>query len=165
MIRQAHLQSGNPEPRDPFAKPVLPVPFGVPVGKDEDCRAFRGLDRRLPTSASRPEACVDGIVLRPGGFDCARESKDILVVEMIVGGRCSRIPVATIFNGVSSVCANEASRIRFLRRAAHVLEPPMERLDAAIVVGGPAAMLVAADVALEEVHEETVYSRPFHKKS
>jgi hypothetical protein len=49
-----------------------------------------------------------------------------------------------------------------------VFEAPVEGLDAAVVVGGPPAMLVAADFALEEVHgrsrQFTVYSRQFVKK-
>src|SRR5713226_9452384 len=44
----------------------------------------------------------------------------------------------------------------------------MEGLDAAIVVGGPAAVLVAADFAFEPIHEKsrplTVYSQEEEKK-
>ena len=44
----------------------------------------------------------------------------------------------------------------------------MEGLDAAIVVGGPATVLVAADFAFEPVHEKgqqfTVYSQELTKK-
>ncbi len=38
--------------------------------------------------------------------------------------------------------------------AAEVLESPVERLDAAIVVGGPAAVLVAADFLFEPAHKK-----------
>jgi len=54
------------------------------------------------------------------------------------------------------------------RRAADVLEAPVEGLDAAIVVGGPAAVLVAADFAFEPVHDKsrqfTVYSQELANK-
>jgi hypothetical protein len=33
-----------------------------------------------------------------------------------------------------------------------VFEAPMEGLDAAVIVGGPAAVLVAADFAFEPIH-------------
>jgi hypothetical protein len=49
-----------------------------------------------------------------------------------------------------------------------VLEAPVEGLDAAIVVSGPAAVLVAADSAFEPVHGKsrqfTVYSQELAKK-
>jgi len=49
-----------------------------------------------------------------------------------------------------------------------VLKAPVEGLDATIVVGGPAAVLVAADFAFEPVHDKsrqfTVYSQELLKK-
>jgi hypothetical protein len=45
----------------------------------------------------------------------------------------------------------------------------VEGLDAAIVFGGPTAVLVAADSAFEPIHEKnrqfTVYSQPWEKKN
>ncbi len=53
--------------------------------------------------------------------------------------------------------------------AADVFETPVEWLDAAIVVGGPAAVLVAADFAFEPVHARSrplvVYSRKVEEKN
>ena len=49
-----------------------------------------------------------------------------------------------------------------------MLKAPVEGLDAAIVVGGPAAVLVAADFAFESVHDKsrqfTVYSQELANK-
>ncbi len=51
-----------------------------------------------------------------------------------------------------------------------MFEAPMERLDAAIVVGGPTAVLVAADFAFKPVHrrvigvQESVYRQQPGKK-
>jgi len=63
---------------------------------------------------------------------------------------------------------DEGSGIGVIRRAADVLEAPVEGLDAAIVVGGPAAVLVAADFAFEPVHDKsrqfTVYSQDLAKR-
>ncbi len=66
VIRQTHLESGDAEPGDPFAKDILAVPFGVPVGENEESGAFCGLDWRTPGTGSRPKASVNGVVFRPG---------------------------------------------------------------------------------------------------
>ena len=53
--------------------------------------------------------------------------------------------------------------------AADVFETPAEWLDAAIVVGGPAAVFVAADFAFEPMHARSrplvVYSRKVEEKN
>jgi len=57
-----------------------------------------------------------------------------------------------VLDGVFGVLADILSRIGVGGISADVLQAPMERLDAAVVVGGPAAVLVAADFAFEPVH-------------
>ena len=128
------------------------MPFGVPVWKNEHRSALRGFDWRLPTAGGGPEACVNGIVLRPGGFDGTGEREDVFGVEVIVRGRSRGVPVAAVLDGILGIGADEGAGIGVIRHAADVLETPLEGLDAAVVVGGPAAVLIAADFALEEVH-------------
>ena len=111
------------------------MPFGVPVGKNEDGCAARGFDGRLPTAGGGPEAGVDGVVFGPGRFDGAGEGENVFGVEAIVGGGGGRVPVAAVFDSVLSVGADEGAGIGMVRRAADVLEAPVERLDPAVVVG------------------------------
>ena len=54
---------------------------------------------------------------------------------------------------LAGVFADESAGIGLIGRAADVLEAPVEGLDAAVVVGGPAAVLVAADFAFKPVHK------------
>jgi len=168
VIGQAHLERSDPEACGPLAEAILAVPFGVPVGKDEDGSALRRLDRRPPTARGGPEPGVNSIVLGPGRLDGTGEGEDVFCVEVIVRGRSGGVPIAAVFNGVLRVLADEGAGCGLVGRAADVLEAPVERLDATVVVGGPAAMLVAADFAFEEVHETsrqlTVYSAPFGKE-
>ena len=64
--------------------------------------------------------------------------------------------------------ADEGARIGLMRGTADMLESPMERLNAAVVVSSPTAMLVAANFALEPVHKGScqllVYSCSFGKE-
>jgi len=152
VVGQAQLQCGDPEAGNPFAEAVLAMPFGIPVGKDEDRGASCRLDRGTPTAGGGPEPGVDGIVFGPGGFDRTGEGEDIFGVEAVVGGRSRGVPVVAVFNGLLRVLADESDGIGIVGGAADVLEAPRERLDAAIVVRAPATMLVAADFAFEEIH-------------
>src|SRR6266480_4874102 len=72
-------------------------------------------------------------------------------------------PITNSTDGFAGVFLDECAGIGLVGSAADVLEAPMEGLNAAIVVGGPAAVLVAADFAFEPVHEKsqqfTVYSQ------
>src|SRR5207253_11173723 len=91
-----------------------------------------------------------------------------LRVETIVGGGGGGVPVETVFDGVFRIFPEKSAGGGFVGRAADVLKAPMEGLHTAVVVRGPAAMLVAADFALEEVHERSqplrVYSRRLEMK-
>ena len=111
--------------------------------------------------------CVDGVVFGPRGFDGAGEAEDVFAVQAVVGGGGRGEPVGAVFDGVSGVLTDEGAGIGVVGRAANVLEAPVERLDATVVVGGPAAVLVAADFAFKPVHERphlTVYSHQSEKK-
>ena len=66
MVRHAHFQDGDAEALDPVAKTVLAVPFGVPVGEEEDSGAESGL-------FGGKELGMDGVVFGPGGLDGAGE--------------------------------------------------------------------------------------------
>ena len=82
-----------------------------------------------------------------------------MIKGIVTCGSC-REPRLTIFDCIFGVFADVCGRIPVRRVAANVLEAPMEGLHATIVVGGPAAVLVAADAAFEPVHGEksTVHS-------
>jgi hypothetical protein len=162
VVRHVHFQGGNAEAGDPFAEAVLAVPLGVPVGKDENRGASCGFDRGTPVGRGGPKAGVDSVVLGPGRFDGTRESKNVFPVEVVIGGWSSGEPVGAVFDGVFRVLADEFSGGRVGGIAADMLQAPVEGLDAAVVVGGPATVLVTADFAFEPVHgssqQLTVYS-------
>jgi hypothetical protein len=143
VIGHAHFEDGNAEALNPVAEAILAVPFGVPVGEKEYCGA---------RTASAEELTVDGVVFGPGGLDGAGEGEDVLRVKAVIGGGGCLVPFAAGFDGILGVLANEGTGIGFIRGAADVFEAPMEGLDTAIVVSGPAAVLVAADFAFEPVH-------------
>src|ERR1700675_4872099 len=97
---------------------------------------------------------VDCVVFRPEGFDRASEGEDVLAIQAVVGGWGGGEPVGAVFDGVFGVLADEFAGIGVACIAADMFQAPVEGLDATIVVGGPAAVLVAADFAFKPVHEE-----------
>src|SRR4029077_1235179 len=112
------------------AEAVLAVPFGVPVGEEEDSGPDAGV-------SCGKELSVDGVVFGPGGLDGAGEGENVFRIEAVVGGRSGGVPVAAVFDGVFGVFAKKCAGICIIGRAADVLKAPMEGLDAAVVVGGP----------------------------
>jgi hypothetical protein len=146
VVGEAHPQHSDPDALEPLAQAALAVPFGVPVGKEED----RGTLLRC-----REELRVDGVVLGPGGGDRAGESEDIVGSEAVVAGGGGGEPMVARFDGLLGILARELGRVGVAGVAADVLETPVEGLDATIVVGGPAAMLVAADAAFEPMHRDS----------
>src|SRR5207247_3987476 len=72
MIGHAHFEDGDSQALNPAAEAVLAVPFGVPVGENEDGGTRTG------RFASRKELCVDGVVFGPRGFDGTVERQDIV---------------------------------------------------------------------------------------
>lgn len=154
MVRHGHLECGNTKSRNPVAEAVLPMPFGVPVGKDEHSATLRRFDGWLPISSSRPQAGIYRVVFRPGGFDRTGERQDVVGIELVVVGRGGGEPVSAVFDGVLGILMDERGWVRVVWVAADVLQAPVEGLDAPVIVGGPAAVLVAADFAFKPVHEE-----------
>src|SRR5438552_4928956 len=106
---------------------------------------------------------MDGVVFRPGGLDGTCEGEDVLRVEAVICGGRRGVPFPAGVDGFAGVFAHKGGGVGVIGGAANVLKAPVEGLDATIVVGGPAAVLVAADFALEPVHESSckllVYSR------
>ena len=97
---------------------------------------------------------MDGVVFRPGRFDGAGEGKDIFAIEDVIRSGRSGVPIHAGFDGSTGVVADEGGGIGFIGGTTDMFEAPVEGLDAAIVVGGPAAVLVATDFAFEPVHEK-----------
>jgi hypothetical protein len=158
VVGHAHLEDGDAHALNPVAEAVLAVPFSVPVGEEEDRGALL-----LPPK----ELGMNDVVFRPGRFDGTGESEDVFCfkcgrratdVEAVIGGWGGGIPVPAVLDGFVGILVDERARIGLIGGAADVLEAPVEGLDAAIVVGGPAAVLVAADFAFEPVHKKTVLS-------
>ena len=85
---------------------------------------------------------MDGVVFRPGGLDGTCEGEDVLGVEAVIGGGRGGVPFPAGVDGFAGVFAHEGGGVGVVGEAANVLKAPVEGLDAAIVVGGPAAMLV-----------------------
>jgi hypothetical protein len=154
VIRQAHLKRGDAESGDPFAEAILAVPFGIPIGEDEDSGASCGFDGGAPGTGGGPQAGVDGVVFRPGGFDGTCEGKNIFGVEAIVGGGGDGVPIFAGADGPLGVVAKKGAGIGVAGAAADVLEAPEEGLDTAVVVGGPTAVLVTADFLFEPAHKK-----------
>jgi len=109
---------------------------------------------------------ADGVVFRPRRHDGTGEGQDIFGVEVVIGGWRGGEPLGAVCDGLFGVFANVGGGMGIGGVAADVLEALVEGLDATVVVGGPAAVLVAADAAFEPVHAEvdsrqfTVQSRP-----
>ena len=143
MVGHAHFEDRNAHALNPVAKAVLAVPFGVPVGEEEDGGAGAAGAKKLG---------VDSVVFGPGGFDGAGEGKDVLGVQAVIGCGGRDVPFAAGFDGMFGVLTDEGLGGGIIGGAADVFEAPMEGLNAAIVVGGPATVLVAADFAFEPVH-------------
>src|ERR1700674_909888 len=95
---------------------------------------------------------MDGVVFRPGGFDGTGEGEKIFGVEGIVGRGVDGVPVFAGADGPLGVVAEKGAGVRVAGAAADVLKAPEEGLDAAVVVGGPAAVLVTANFLFEPTH-------------
>src|SRR5260370_41167 len=123
-----------------MAKALSALPFCVPVGEEENGVAgvIRAETRgdRLTTGE---ELGVDGVVFRPRGFNGAGEGEDIFAIEAVIRGRRGSVPFRARFDGFSGVVADEGTGIVVVGRAADVFETPVEGLDTAHVVRGPAA--------------------------
>src|SRR5262249_33175095 len=108
---------------------------------------------------------MDGIVLRPGRNDRATERQNVFVIDKVVRCGRRREPFLARFDRVARVALDVRRWIGISRVATDVLQAPLERLDATIIVGRPAAMLVATDAAFKPVHSKvrsrllTVYRR------
>src|SRR5258708_28199211 len=120
-----------------MAQTVLAMPFGVAVRKEEDGVAgvIRAETRgdRLTTGE---ELGVDGVVFRPGGSDGASEGKDIFAIEDVIRGGRGGVPFPARFDGFAGGVADERTRSGGGRRAAEVVEAPVEGVDAAGWVWG-----------------------------
>ncbi len=105
VVGHAHFENGDAQPLNPVAETVLAVPFGVPIGKEEDGGALL-----LP----REELGVDGVVFGPGGLDGTGKDEDILLVQVVVVGGSGGVPIFAVLDGVLGVLANEGSGIGFV---------------------------------------------------
>ena len=110
------------------------MPLGIPIGQDEY--------RRMRV-ARRKELGMDGVVFRPGRRDRTRESKNVVIIETIIGSWRGAVPLRAVFEHFARVSADELSRIGVLGRAANVFEAPGKRAHEAIVVRFPASLLIA----------------------
>src|SRR5260370_10858982 len=117
VVGHAHLEDGDAEALNPAAEPDLAVPFGVPVGEEEDGGA--GTVAFATRASGNGLACgkelgVDGVVFRPGGFDGTGEGEDVFAVEAVVGGGRGGVPFPTRFDGFAGVFAYEGAGIGFI---------------------------------------------------
>ncbi len=95
---------------------------------------------------------MDSVVFGPRRVDGTGEGEDVFGTKAVIGGGSGGIPVAAVFDGVIGVCAKKCAGTWNIGRAADVFEAPMEGLDATVVVGGPATVLVTANFAFKPVH-------------
>src|SRR6185437_648810 len=112
---------------------------------------------------------MHGVVFRPGIFDGAGESEHVLAVDLVIRGRCGGEPFHALIDRLFGVAMNKFAGIGIGGIAADVFEAPAEWLDTAIVVGGPAAVLVTSDFVFEPMHARSrplvVYSRKVEEKN
>jgi len=155
VVGHAHFENSDAHALNPVAEAVLAMPFGVPIGEKENggagARVVR-VEPRWDRLASGKKLGVDEVVFRPRGDNGAREGKDVFAIKAIVAGRSGGEPIFAGFDGVLGVIAQEGAGVWIIGGTADVFEAPVEGLDAAIVVGCPAAVLVASDFAFEPVH-------------
>src|SRR5580700_6119467 len=95
---------------------------------------------------------MNRVVFRPGRFDGTGEGEDVFLIEFVVRGWRGREPIFAVFYRVLRILANVIAWIWVSGISSDVLEAPFKRLDAAVVVGGPTPVLVAADFAFKPVH-------------
>ena len=112
---------------------------------------------------------MDDVVFGPGRFDGAGKGEDVLVVESIVVSGVGGEPFNALFNRLLGVVMDKCTGISVAGVAANMLQAPVEGLHTPVVVGGPAAVLVAADFTFKPVHgssrQLTVYSRQPEKQT
>jgi hypothetical protein len=144
VIRHAHLYRGNSQPLNPFAKPPLSMPLGIPVRQHQHGR---------PIFLPWKNLCVDNIVFRPRRLYGTGKRKHILPVHSKIGRRSRGKPLMTRLNRMSRILAQEFLRIRLRSTSVNMLEPPFERLHPPIVISSPPAMLIPPNFAFKPAHK------------
>jgi hypothetical protein len=78
VVGHAHFQRGDADALEPFTQAALAVPFGVPVGQNQNGRG--SLVRAVCGQLGREQLGIDLIVFRPGGLDGTGKGQDVFVV-------------------------------------------------------------------------------------
>src|SRR5207253_3163582 len=153
VIRHRQAQRGNSPAIEPQANFHLYIPLGVPL---------REHNNRGTGLARHKKPRVDTIILRPARVYGAAESENA-IAERAIFGRAQGVvarrirfePFLAMWQGVRNPIAQKYAGFGIIHSSADVLEPPTEWAHTAIVVRGPATMLVSADSLLEPEHSET----------
>src|SRR5260370_37855865 len=94
---------------------------------------------------------MDDIVGRPRRVNGAAESKHS-VFEPVIAGRLSRQPRGAFFDRFVRAAMQERAGVGLIGAAPDIFQSPLKTAHHAVVVGGPAAMFVAADCLFEPAH-------------
>ena len=108
MVGHAHFEDGDAQALNPVAEAVLAVPFGVPVGEEEDGGSETSF-------SGGKKLCVDDVVFRPGRFDRTGEGEDVFAIVAVIGGGRHGVPVAAVLDGLIGVLADECAGIGLIR--------------------------------------------------
>lgn len=152
VIRQAETKRRNAKAVQPAANVDVRRIVGVPLGEDDN----RGTGS---ARVGREQTSVDAIVFGPrrmdgtGEFQFCRPRGEALRRAQFVIARCfAGEPGVTGNERFRDEFAEKRARLRFVGTTADMLKSPGERQRAAIGLGGPAAMLIAADFLFEVAH-------------
>ncbi len=150
MIRERKPQHRDAQCIQPTAEIQLAVPFGVPVGKKHNSRAG---------SSCAKKSRMHEIVFRPRRRDLACERKHaparravLARMQHVIVSRARGKPVIAMGQRLIHPGIQKPARIGLIAPPANVLQAPFEGKDAAIVVGSPPGVLVAANFLFEPGH-------------
>ena len=150
VIRQAQLERRDPQPLQPLAKPVLPMPLGIPVGQHQH-RGFLAFPR--------PQLRMNRVVFRPRRSDRTGERQHIRRIQRIVARGCRRVPFAAMLRSLPRVSPQKCRCVRILGIAANMLQPPLKGLHPPVVIRRPPPVLVPPYPPLKPVHLHSLPQR------
>src|SRR6266576_2846235 len=150
MIWQRKPQHRDAQCIQPAAEIQLAVPFGVPVGKKHNGGAG---------GSRAKKSRMHEIIFRPGRHNLARESKHASAgcpvlrrMQHVVVRRRRGKPDIAMGQCLIHPGIQKPARVGLIAPPANVLQAPFEGKDAAIVVGRPPGVLVAANFLFEPGH-------------
>ena len=117
----------------------------VPSARNDSRRSFRPRRKKLR---------MHPIVLRPRRLDRTRKRQHSVRIERVIQRRRDREPIPAMLDRPPRILPHKPSRISRVRIPANMLQPPVKRHHAPIVIGRPPPVLILPYPPLKPMHSQ-----------